>query len=473
MSNKFDVIVIGGGPGGTPAAMQLASRGQRVLLVEESGKPGGACLFFGCIPSKILRHWANEISTERKYANKRTWSSEDRKTAWNQIKDKKNHILEQRSRGALQALTLLPTLNLVSGLARFVSNNEMVIEEKNTGENKNYTFDNAIIATGAHSIIPPFEGDATQEVLTSETLFSQDKLPENLLIVGGGPIGIELSQMFAKLGVQCTIVELLDSILYGVVEPEFVTIISSRLADLGVDIYTSSKVKEINRADGYFDIRFADAKGLEHKLKYENVLVATGKSPNIESLNLNSTGIQYDRKGITVNEFLETSVKGIYAAGDVIVGPKFAHTATYEAHIAATNIETGNSQKVSFSKNSWVLFSEPEIAAVGLTEAQAVAQGYDIITGVYDYSIDAAAQVMNEPVGFLKYVVDKKTLEIIGVHICHRNASSLAGEASLILAKRLTLKDVAQAVHPHPTLTEAFGFLAYRILGKSHSGQER
>jgi len=467
MSIKFDVIVIGGGPGGTPAAMQLASRGQRVLLVEESGKLGGACLFFGCIPSKVIRHWANEISAERRYSDKRTWSSEDRETAWNQIKDKINHIVEQRSSGAMQALTLLPTLKLVSGRARFVSNNEMVIEEKNIGEKKNYVFDKAIIATGAHSIIPPFEGNATQEVLTSETLFSQDKLPESLLIVGGGPIGIELSEMLARLGVQCTIVELLDSILYGVVEPEFVPIISGRLADLGVDIYTSSQVQEINRAGGRFDVTFTDAKGTKHKLNYDNVIVATGKSPNIESLNLNSAGIQYDRKGITVNEYLETSVKGIYAAGDVIVGPKFAHTATYEAHIAATNIEMGNNQKVSFSKNSWVLFSELEIAAVGLTEAQAVEEGYDIITGVYDYRIDAAAQVMNQPFGYLKYVVDKKTLEIIGVHICHSNASSLSGEAALILAKRLTLKDVAQAIHPHPTLTEAFGFLAYSMLNKN------
>lgn len=468
MRIQFDVIVIGGGPGGTPAAMQLASRGQRVLLVEKSGKLGGACLFSGCIPSKIIRHWANEISAERKYSGKRTWSSEDRETAWNRIKDKKNHILEQRSGGAMQTLKRLPTLKLVSGRARFVSNNEMVIEEKDTGEKKNYIFDKAIIATGAHPIIPTFEGNnAAQEVLTSETLFSQDKLPGTLLIVGGGPIGIELAQMLAKLGVQCTIVELFDSILYGVVEPEFVSIISSRLADSGVDIYTSSEVKEIISADGYFDVSFKDAKGTEHKLKYENVLVATGKSPNIESLNLNSTEIQYDRKGITVNEYLETSVKSIYAAGDVIVGPKFAHTATYEAHIAATNIEMGNIQKVSFSKNSWVLFSEPEIAAVGITEAQAIEKGYDIITGVYDYRIDAAAQVMNEPFGFLKYVVDKKTLGIIGIHICHHNASSLSGEASLILANRLTLKDIAQAVHPHPTLTEAFGFLAYRILGKN------
>ena len=466
MSTKYDVIIIGGGPGGTPAAMQLASQGKTVLLVEESGKLGGACLFVGCIPSKIIRHWADEYAVERKYSAQGTWSSEDRETAWNQIMNRTKTILDQRSNAAMQTLKLSSGVRFVAGHAKFISNNELVIEE-DTGRKESYTFDKAIIATGAHSFIPPWKGNGVQDVLTSEVLFSQDKLPETLLIIGGGPIGIELAQMLAKLGVKCTIVELMDSILYGVVETEFISIISNQLASLGVDIHTSAKVQEINKLDGHFDVTFTDVNGLEHKANFENVLVVTGKVPNIESLNLNSTNIQFNRKGITVNEYLESSVKGIYATGDVILGPKFAHTATYEAHIASANITAGNTQKVDFSKNSWVLFSEPEIAAAGVTEAQAVQEGYDIITGVYDYKIDAAAQVMNAPFGYLKYVVNKKTSRIMGIQICLNNASSLVGEASLIIANRLTLKDVAQAIHPHPTLTEAFGILAREMLSKS------
>ncbi len=364
----------------------------------------------------------------------------------------------------MQTLKRSPGIRFVAGHAKFVSNNELTIEERDTGRKENYTFDKAIIATGAHSFIPPFKGNGVQDVLTSEVLFSQDRLPEALLIIGGGPIGIELAEMLAKLGTKCTVVELLDSILYGVVETEFASIISNQLASLGVDIHTSSKVQEINKLDGHFDVTFMDVNGSEHKANFENVLVATGKVPNIESLNLDLTSIQFDRKGIAVNEYLETSVKGIYATGDAIIGPKFAHTATYEAHIASANIAGGDTQTVDFSKNSWVLFSEPEIAVAGLTESQAVQEGYDIVTGVYDYKIDAAAQVMNAPFGYLKYVVNKKTSRIIGVHICLNNASSLVGEASLIIANRLTLKDVAQAIYPHPTLTEAFGILAQQML---------
>lgn len=467
MSTNFDVIIIGAGPGGTPAAIQLASQGKKVLLVEDSGKPGGACLFVGCIPSKIIRHWADEYTAARKYSTQGAWSFEDRETAWNQIRNKINAILENRSGAAIQVIKGLPGLTFVAGRATFISNNELVIEEKENGRKENYTFDKAIIASGALSIIPPFKGNGVHDVLTSEVLFSQERLPEKLLIIGGGPIGVELAQMLIKLGVKCTIVELLDSILYGVVEPEYASAISNKIDSLGIDIHTSSKVQTINKIEESFDVTFEDVTGVEHKENFENVLVVTGKAPNIESLNLDSTDIQYDRKGITVNEYLETSVKGIYATGDVIPGPKFAHTATYEAHIAAANIAAGNSQKVDFTKNSWVLFSEPEIASVGLTEAQAVQEGCDVSVGVYDYKIDAAAQVMNAPFGYLKYVVNKKTLEIIGVHICSNNASLLVGEASLIIANRLTLKKVAQTIHPHPTLTEAFGLLAQNMLSKS------
>lgn len=467
MSTKFDVIVIGGGPGGTPAAMRLASQGKTVLLVEESGKLGGACLFVGCIPSKIIRHWADEYAVERKYSARRAWSSKDKEAVWHQIRSQMKVILDRRSGAAMKMLSQIPSLRFVAGRASFVSDKEVVIEEKDTGKKEHYTFDNAIVATGARSIMPPFKGNGVQHVLTNETLFVRDRLPETLLIVGGGPIGIELAQMLAKLGVKCTIIELLDSILSGVVEPEFISIIGEQLVGLGIAVHTSSKIQEINKNEGRFEITFTDEKGAEHKATFEDVLVATGKTPNIESLNLDSTKMKFSRKGITVNEYLETSVTGIYATGDVIPGPKFAHTATYEAYITVANILAGNSEKVAFTKNSWVLFSEPEIASAGLTENQAVEEGSDIITGVYDYKIDAAAQVMNAPFGYLKYVVDKKTLEVLGVHICHNNASFLAGEAALIVANRLTLKNIIQAIHPHPTLAEAFGVLAQNMLKKS------
>lgn len=333
-------------------------------------------------------------------------------------------------------------------------------------DNDNYTaeFKYAIIATGASSSIPPFKGNAVNQVLTSETIFSRDSLPESLVIIGGGPIGIELAQMFSKLDVKCTVIEVLDTILKGVVESEFVQGITSTLKNSGINIHTSSKVLEINSFNNEFSITFLGPDGNKRTIKSDQVLVSAGKTPNLGGLNLESTDVMYTPKGIAVNEYLETNVDGVYATGDVINAPKFAHTATYEAHIVAANILSKNSVRPNFSKNSWVLFSDPEIASAGYTEAEAMSQGIDVVTGIYDYKIDAVTQINGDPFGFLKFVVDRKTSIIVGVHIFVEDAASIVGEAALIVSKGLTLLDISQAIYPHPTLSEAYGFLASKML---------
>ena len=465
MDNNYDVLVIGGGPGGTPAAMQLASGGKKVLLVEKSGKLGGACLFSGCIPSKIIKHAADEYASPSRAASGRQVVSEDRSVAWRNIRATMDRILSSRSDAALQRVNQIPGLTFVAGTARFVSNHQVEIEES-SGKKKSCTFEQAILSTGSVPSIPPFKGNAAQNVLTSEMLFEQDVLPESLVIIGGGPIGVELAQMLSKLNVKCTIIEMLDTILKGIVEPEFVDRLTQKLHESNVAVYASSKVQEIKRSGADFYTSFTDAQGKVKTVQSQQVLIAAGRLPNVKDLNLEAVGIQFSQRGIIVNEYLETHVKGIYATGDVIPGPKFAHTATYEAHIAAANILKGNVQKTDFSKNSWVLFSDPEVASAGYTQAEAVNHGHEIVTGSYNYEIDAAAQISGNPFGLLKFVVDKKTLQIIGVHIFTGGAASIIGEAALIVSGKLTLQDVAQAVHPHPTLTEAFGILAINMLAK-------
>ena len=463
MKKEFDVVVIGGGPGGTPAAIELATKGKKVLLVEKSGKLGGACLFVGCIPSKIIKHSADEYSYAKRKAPVSDSPEKDRGKYWVEIQKNLDHILTSRSGAAVEGIKKLSNLSFASGTARFISNSEVEITQY---DNNVYIagFKYAIIATGASSSIPPFKGNAVNQVLTSETVFSRDTLPGSLVIIGGGPIGIELAQMFAKLDVKCTVIEVMDTILSGVVEPEFVQGITDKLKNSGVDIYTSSKILEINSVNGKFSTTFVDLDGTKRTLDSEQVLVSAGKTPNTSGLNLDSTGITYTPKGITVNEHLETSVKGVYATGDVIQAPKFAHTATYETHLVAANILTNNSVKADFTKNSWVLFSDPEIASAGYTEKEAVSRGFDVVTGLYDYKIDAVTQINGDPFGFMKFVVDRKSTVIVGVHVFVKDAASIVGEAALIVSKGLTLLDVAQAIYPHPTLSEAYGFLALKML---------
>ena len=461
---KFDTIIIGGGPGGTPAAIQLASKGKKVLLVEKSGKLGGACLFVGCIPSKIIKHSADEYALLKTTHLLKEISLEDKKDLWDGIKKKMDEILTLRSNAARQHINKLSNLTFSSGISRFISNDEIEIEEINGTRNR-YSFDNAIIATGSLPFIPEFNGNAVQDVLKSEMLFKENALPKSMTIIGGGPIGIELAQMLTKLNVECTIIEMMDTILSGVVEPEFVQALTQKLTASGINVFTSTKVLEINKSGRKYNTIITDKKGLKNVISSEQVMVAAGRIPNVEDLDLGATDIRFNRHGIIVNEFLETSVKGIYATGDVIEGPKFAHTATYEAHIAGANILLGNIHKKDFSKNSWVLFSDPEIASAGYTELEAVNNGFKVLTGVYNYEIDAAAQITGNPCGYLKFVVDRKTNEFLGIHIFTQGASSIIGEAALMVSKRLTLRDIAQTIHPHPTLTEAFGFLAQNMIG--------
>ncbi len=465
MDDSYDVLVIGGGPGGTPAAMQLAAGGKKVLLVEKSGQLGGACLFVGCIPSKIIKHAADEFASISGTALGRQAVSEDKNAVWRSIRATMARILSSRSDAALERVNRIPGLTFAAGTVRFISNHKVEIEES-TGKKSSCTFEQAIISTGSLPSIPAFGGNSAQNVLTSETLFVQDALPESLVIIGGGPIGVELAQMLTKLNVKCTIIEMLDTILHGIVELEFIDRLTQKLYESNVGVYVSSKVLEIKRSGGDFYISFTDAQGVIKTIQSQQVMIAAGRLPNVEGLNLEVTGIQYSKRGIAVNEYLETHVNGIYATGDVTPGPKFAHTATYEAHIAATNILKGNVQKADFSKNSWVLFSDPEVASVGYTQVEAINHGHEIITGSYNYEVDAAAQISGNPIGLLKFVVDKKTRQIVGVHIFIQGAASIIGEAALIVSSKLTLQDVAQAIHPHPTLTEAFGILAINMLEK-------
>jgi len=464
-SDHYDALIIGAGPGGTPAAMHIASQGRKVLLVEKSGRLGGACLFSGCIPSKIIKHGADEFASVN-----RSGSGEDGHAAWRNIRATMERILSLRSGAALQKVNHIPGLTFIAGAARFASDDRIEIEQIG-GERRSCTFENAIISTGSVPSVPRFGGTSAGNVLTSELLFEQEVLPESLVIIGGGPIGVELAQMLSRLHVRCTIVEMQDSILQGVVEPEFAEALTHRLVESGIGVHVSAKVTEVRQTDGGYSTSFADARGAGTTLRSRQVLVAAGRLANVEDLNLEATGIRYSGRGIVVDEYLETHVKGIFATGDVITGPKFAHTATYEAHVAAANILKGNVRKADFSKNSWVLFSDPEIASVGATEAEAVKRGHEIMTGTYDYRIDAAAQISGNPFGLLKFVVDRATRRILGVHVFARGAGSLIGEGALAVSGQLTLEDVAQAIHPHPTMTEAFGMLAMDMLGSLGAAQ--
>ena len=457
---SYDLIVIGAGPGGTPAAMAAAKFGKSVLLVDKRDKPGGECLFEGCIPSKILENAANRYEMLKNISEFHIEMKGGAQIHWEAVLKEKENLLNKRSTAALSQLKSLSSLTFKQGTATFVDEHTVEINSEK------FSFEHAIIATGAKAHLPSFEGNGAAKVWTNADVFKNKTIPKEMVFIGGGAISCELVQMFNKLGTKCHILERSDRILKRI-DKECALNIQQKMINDGIEIDLNVKIKKIDKNERDFTIKYLkDAE--ERTLTCTNVLTATGRAANVEDLGLEKIGIKYIRSGIVVNKMLQTSLPHIYAVGDCNIGPKFAHWATYESGIALHNIYApGRKHETDISKLSWVLFTDPQIASVGLSEEEAKEAGIDINVEKYDYMIDARAQIDKDTVGFLKFVIEQKSGVIIGIEILNKDASSLVGEASLIVANKMKILDVVKAIHPHPTLTESFGFLAKNSFFKS------
>ncbi len=465
----YDLIVIGAGPAGTPAAMAAAQFGKKVLLVDKRGEPGGECLFEGCIPSKVLENAANRYAMIKEMKNFHIELKSSVQIHWEEVLRDKEEIIRRRAKAALIMIEKMPTLNFKKGEATFVDAHTIVVDSQH------YTFDKALIATGGKVNIPPFSGNGVAKAWTNRDVFFEEEIPKELLFVGAGAISCELAQMFNKLGTKCTVLERNERILKHV-DTDVAEAIEQKMIDSGIEVELNISITSIDYHEGRFDIHFSQ-NGEERNIQRERVLIATGRGANIDMLGLESANIRYDRHGIIVNEMLQSSQPHIFACGDCIDAPRFAHTASYEAGIVVHNMFAPQPRKVDYDKNSWVLFSDPQAASVGLGEKEAQKRGIDVMVSSYDFSIDARAQIDKEELGFVKFIIDKKSQSIIGIEILSEDAASLAGEASLIVAQKMSAMDVMGAIHPHPTLGESFGKLAQKLfmgmmMSKKHNTKE-
>jgi len=458
MKTHYDLIVVGAGPAGTPAAMTAAQFGAKVLLVDKRDAPGGECLFEGCIPSKVLENAANHYA-EVVNANKFHIEENHAQMHWESVIEDKESILKKRSKGALQAIKKIPTLDFQQGDVKFLDTHSLRIN----GEI--FSFDKALIASGAKTNIPPFKGNGVEKAWTNRDVFFQKELPTELLIIGAGAISCELVQMFNKLGVKCHILERGGRILKNIPQ-DAAFIVQNKMLENGIMIDCNVNIQKIDYENGKFLVSFMQ-EDIEQTLEYKNVLLATGRGANVDGLALENAKVEYNRGGVVVNEQLQSSQAHIYACGDCVPGPKFAHTASYEAGIVVHNMFAPSPHLLNYDKNSWVLFSDPQIGIAGIDEQQAEEKEIDVTVEKYDFTQDARSQIDKHAEGFLKFIIDKKTKVIIGIEIVSEDASSLIGEATLIVANEMSAMDVMKAIHPHPTLTESFGKLAQQIFFKS------
>jgi len=468
IKNQYDLIIIGAGPAGTPISIESAKLDstKSIALIDNLGELGGECLFHGCIPSKILEASAKHI---KDLENLKEFgielNSDSYKLIWKKIKKRKNEILSKRTKIAKDLANSVGNIDIIKGFATFNSNNsiEVILKDKTT---KILEFRKVVIATGSKPIISHYKGDAIDEIMTNDEFFHNMELPETLSIIGSGAIAIEFTQILSALGVKINLFVRGDKILKNIDNEAADMILDKLLNSNNINLLLNSTIQEINHKENQLEILYTQ-NSKSKTLISNKVLSAIGRIANISKLNLEKADVEYNKKGITTTPQLQTSNKNIFANGDVVANfPKFAHTAQYTSHIVAQNLFLEhNFFKPNFSKNSWVLFSMPNIVSAGIGENEAKKNKIDIIVDKFDFSTEAKSQIENEDYGYMKFIVEKSSKKIIGIVIVHEDANVMGGEASLIISQKLTLKELIDSIHPHPTMSEAFVMLAKKMMG--------
>jgi len=449
MEQKRELIVIGAGPGGYPAAFLAADKGVETTLIDPEPNPGGVCLYRGCIPTKTLLH-ATKVLREAKELDK--WGIEFsnpviRPEVLKQTKDK----VVQQITGGVGRLCKQRKIEYIQGKASFL-NAETLLVNTVEGEKKEISFKNAVIATGSSPAWIPGISTDSPNIITSKDALNIDTIPESMLVVGGGYIGLELGSFYATLGTQVSVVELLSSILPGA-DSDLVRVFSQSTRRLFKEIMTGTKVVSIKANGESVSVSFENEKGSFEK-EYSKVLITVGRKPNSENLGLENTKIKTDNRGfIVVNKYLQTEHENIFAIGDVIGGAMLAHKATHEGKAAVNNI-LGEKTEFRPSSIPAVLFTDPEVAWVGLTEKQASEKGIDYAVSRFQWGASGRAVTIGRIDGVTKLIIDKKNDKIIGMGLVGYGAGELISEGALAIQMGATAHDIADTIHPHPTLSE-------------------
>jgi len=459
LTKTFDVVVVGGGPGGYTAAFRAADLGLSVCLVEQREFLGGVCLNEGCIPSKTLLHGTSFIEEADKAADYGfTFNKPEVDIAV--LLAKKESVVAQLSSG-LDKLGEARKITRITGTGIFQDRSTLTVKEGDAMTT--VTFNNAIIATGSSPYVLPDLPDDPR-IWDSSDALSLKTIPEKLLIIGGGVIGMEMARVYNALGSKITIVEMLAHIIppadKDLIQPLFLKLKKK------YQIFTKTKVTGITVNHANLEAAFEGSKSPD-SAKFDAVLVAVGRRPNSKELGLENIGIMINKQGfIEINEKQQTSLSNIYAVGDVVGEPMLAHKASHEAKIAAENIAGDN---VSFNPKTIpsVAYTNPEIAWMGLTEKEARKKAIDYSKGKFLWGASGRALSVNAATGVTKVLFDKKTGKIIGAGICGLHAGELIHEAVLALEKGATAKDISSIIHAHPSLAETFAFAAEIVNGTS------
>lgn len=446
MEYAYDVAVLGGGPGGYEAAIRCAQYGLKTALVE-ARELGGTCLNRGCIPTKALLHGAEVWETvgDARALGIRTEGRALDYAALAAFKERQVSLL----RRGVESLEKAHGVEVVAGFGRLENANTLEVE------GRRLTARRVILATGSQPALPPIPG--AQDALTSDGVLSLTALPASLVIVGGGVIGMEFATLFSSLGVKVTVLEMLPDILPGV-DARLSALLRRSLKRRRVDIINNARVTEIGSTVRY------EVDGEPRTVKAERCAVCTGRRPQTQGIGLEAVGVRTQRGYVCVNDRMETSVPGIYAVGDITGGPQLAHAASAQGLVAAANC-AGLERSMQGRAVPACVYTRPEIACVGLDEQTARAQGRQVRTGVFDVAGNGRCAVMNERLGLCVVVADAQSDELLGAQIMAPRATDLIAEVAAVMRLHGTAEDLANTIHPHPTVSEIVMEAAHDVSG--------
>lgn len=444
-----DLMVLGAGPGGYVAAIRAAQLGRKVTIVEQDAL-GGVCLNWGCIPTKALLR-AAQLYTDMQDAEEFGFEVGSVKFDFPQVIKRSRQVAGKLSQG-VQFLMRKNKAEVILGRGVLRTGNVLAVTDSN-GKETSYKYRDIIIATGARPrVLPGMEVDGDR-IHTSRTALEAKRMPEKLLVIGAGAIGIEFAYFFAALGAEVTVVEMVNQIL-PLEDREIADALRKVFEKRGMHIHTGAKVNDL-KVNGQTVSANIDSGGKSEAWSGDTCLVAVGVAPNTEGLGLESAGIVLDRGFIKVNEYLATSAPHHYAIGDVVGGPLLAHVASHEALVAAETACGHQTHPMRYDNIPSCTYCLPQVASVGLTEQAVKEAGIKYKVGKIPFSAIGKAIAMGEPEGMLKVIVDQEVGEILGVHILHAEATELIAEAAVTRSHEGIAASVLDTVHPHPTLSEA------------------
>ena len=445
---KTDIVVVGAGPGGYAAAFYAADKGRKVVLVDRAERLGGVCLNCGCIPSKALLH-ATKMIREAEESNVRGISFGAPKISLDKLRAWKDSVLEKLAQG-LSGLSQKRGVDFLRGKGYFEDSRTLRVE---TPEGQKFlSYEKAIIAVGSKPAMPPAFDLGNKRVMTSTEALEIEEIPKNLLVVGGGYIGMELGTVYSALGSQVILTEALSSTLMGV-DSDLVRPVMRYAEKLFKEVRLNTKVVKMATSGKQIKVTLT-VNGEQRDEIYDRVLVCVGRVPNCKDLGLENTKVALDEKGfIRVNSQRQTSDPAIYAIGDVVGGAMLAHKASKEARIVV-EVMAGESSAFDDVIIPAVVFTDPEVAWCGLTEALAKEKGITVQVARFPWAASGRALTIDRPDGLTKLIIEPETERILGVGIVGTGAGELISEGVLAVQMGATARDVAESVHPHPTLSE-------------------